>query len=217
METIKAVVTGDIIKSTQIVVGHRNSLLESIGKIASEVAAVVPQNIEFFRGDSFQIVIDDPRNAMAVAVLLRTGLKAQTPPESESTWDARLSIGIGTISYYADKIVVSDGEAFHLSGRELDQIGKRRLTVKTKWAEVNDELRVSTAFADDIITSWSQVQSNAVYLTLLHNTKNKETAEILRTSPQNVSKLLNTSRFSLIQQYLERYNTLIDNALNKDT
>lgn len=37
------------------------------------------KKVEFFRGDSFQMVIDAPENAMKIAVLLRAGLRSCTP------------------------------------------------------------------------------------------------------------------------------------------
>ena len=39
------------------------------------------KKVEFFRGDSFQMIIDAPENAMKIAVLLRAGLRSCTPKE----------------------------------------------------------------------------------------------------------------------------------------
>ena len=164
MDKIKGVITGDIIDSSAIQIEYRDFLLKSIQKIAEELNVIEPLKIEFFRGDSFQMVINNPENAMQIAILLRAGLKSHTPKGCEKPWDARLSLGVGTISYHADNVVLSDGEAFQYSGRELDEMGKRRLIVKTRWSDVNDELLVSTAFADDVISSWSVSQSR-----LYHN------------------------------------------------
>ena len=213
MDKIKGVITGDIIESSAIHLKYRDFLLASIGKIADELSAIGPLKMEFFRGDSFQMVIDAPENAMKIAVLLRAGLKSHTPAESKKPWDARLSLGVGSISYHAEQIVLSDGEAFQYSGRELDEMGKRRLMVKTRWADVNEELRVNTAFADEVISSWSVPQSQAVYQALLYGTSQKELADKFHTSAQNVSKLLSAAKASLIQMYIDRYHTLISNFI----
>lgn len=136
MDKIKGVITGDIIKSSAIQIEYRNCLLESIRKVVDELNVIEPLKIEFFRGDSFQMIINNPENAMLIAILLRAGIKSHTPKDCKKAWDARLSLGVGTISYHADNIVLSDGEAFQYSGRELDDIGKRCLIVKTRWPDV---------------------------------------------------------------------------------
>lgn len=93
MDKIKGVITGDIIESSAIQIKYRDFLLESIREIANELSVIEPLRIEFFRGDSFQTVIDSPENAMKIAILLRAGLKGHTPKECKKPWDARLSLG----------------------------------------------------------------------------------------------------------------------------
>lgn len=211
MDKIKGVITGDIIESSAIQIKYRDFLLKSIREIADELSVIEPLRIEMFRGDSFQAVIDSPENAIKIAVLLRAGLKGHTPKECKKPWDARLSIGVGTISYHADNTVLSDGEAFQYSGRTLDEMGKRRLVVKTRWADVNEELQVSGAFADEVISSWSVPQSQAAYQALLYNTSQKEIANKFQKSAQNISKLLGAAKVNLVQMYIDRYHKLISN------
>lgn len=213
MDKIKGVITGDIIESSVIQIKYRDFLLESIREIAHDLSVIETLRIEFFRGDSFQMVIGIPENAMKIAVLLRAGLKSHTPKECKKPWDARLSLGVGTISYHADNTVLSDGEAFQYSGRELDEMGKRRLVVKTRWRDVNEELQVSTAFADEVISSWSVSQSQAAYRALLYNTSQKEIAHEFQKSAQNISKLLSAAKVNLIQKYIDRYHNLISNLI----
>lgn len=213
MDKIKGVITGDIIESSAIQIDYRDFLLESIREIAGELSVIEPLRIEFFRGDSFQMVLDAPENAMRIAVLLRAGLKGHTPKGCKKPWDARLSLGVGTISYHADNTILSDGEAFQYSGRELDGMGKRRLVVKTRWADVNEELQVSTAFADEVISSWSVSQSQAAYQALLYNTSQKEIAHKFQKSAQNISKLLSAARVNLVQMYIGRYHKLTSNLI----
>lgn len=211
MDEIKGVITGDIIESSAIQIKYRDFLLESVRKIANELSVIEPLKIEFFRGDSFQMVIEHPENAMKIAVLLRAGLKSQTPKEYKKQWDARLSLGVGAISYRANNIVVSDGEAFQYSGRGLDEMGKRRLIVKTRWSDANEELQVSTAFADEVISSLSVSQSHVTYQALLYNTSQKDIAHKFKKSAQNISKLLSAAKVNLIQMYIDRYHNLISN------
>lgn len=211
MDKIKGVITGDIIESSIIPINYRDLMLTSIREIVDELAVIESVKIEFFRGDSFQMVIDSPENALRIAILLRAGLKGHTPKDCKKPWDARLSLGIGTISYCSDSIVLSDGEAFQYSGRELDEMGRRRLSVMTRWPEVNDEFKVSTSFADEEITSWSISQSQAVYQALLYNIPQKDIALKFQKSAQNISKLLGAAKLGIIQMYINRYYDLILN------
>lgn len=212
---VKGIITGDIIKSSTIQQEKRTLLLDAIRTLTEELKIRSVLQTELFRGDSFQIVVDNPVEALKIAVLIRAGLKSKTPKDIREPWDARISLGVGGISYEADKVVVSDGEAFRLSGRELDEIGKRRLTVKTRWEDVNAELKVSTAFADDIISGWSFAQAQVVYLTLLYQYAQKDIAAQLDKSSQNISKLLGAAKEHLIRNYLERYSVLITEKLHQ--
>jgi len=86
---------------------------------------------------------------------------------------------------------------------ELNEMGKRRLIVKTRWSDANEELHVSTAFADEVISSWSVPQSQAIYQALLYNnTSQKDIAHKFKKSAQNISKLLSAAKVSLIQMYI---------------
>lgn len=211
---IKGVITADIVNSTSIKTEWRATLLDTIQKIVGELELFSPLRLEFFRGDSFQIIVDNPTEALKIALLLRAGLKSCTPKESKRLWDARMAIGVGNIDYSSEKVVVSDGEAFHYSGWEFDALGKRKLAIRTTWKDINDELEVSTAFADDIISRWSRLQAQVVYVSLLSQMSQKEIAAKLNKTAQNISKLLNAGKESLICLYLERYMQIITSKNN---
>lgn len=207
---IRGVITGDIVTSSAIRGEYRDILLEMLNGIVEELRDTLsPAKMEFFRGDSFQIVVEHPEEAVKMAVLLRAGIKGRTPEKLKRAWDVRLAIGIGEVSYLSDKVVLSDGEAFHFSGRELDDIGKRRLTVKTRWEELNEELEVSTAFADDIISRWTISQAKALYASLLYGLTQKEMAMSMGMSSQNVGKLLRAGKENLMALYINRSKKII--------
>lgn len=206
---IKGVITGDIINSTGIKTELRETLLNTIQEVVRELEIFSTLRLEFFRGDSFQIIVDKPAEALIIAVLLRAGLKSHTPKESKRLWDARISLGIGDITYSSEKVVVFDGEAFHYSGWGFDELGKRKLAIRTTWNNVNNELKVSTAFADDIISRWSRSQAQVIYVSLLSKMTQKDIAIKLNKTTQNISKLLSAGKESLICLYLERYKQII--------
>ena len=148
---------------------------------------------------------------MCIRDRLRAGLKSRIPKGSKQNWDARIAVGIGEMEFISDSILVSDGEAFRLSGREFDELGKRNLAIRTRWDDANEELKISTAFADDIITNWTSSQSLVIYMSLAYQMTQKEIADKLGQSSQNISKLSNVAKEKLIRTYINRCTQIIMN------
>lgn len=212
---INGIITGDIIGSSHIPDKQRELLLKQLHKIGKEVSEYTPLKLELFRGDSFQIRVERAEKALWVATLFRAGLQMKTTPDSIANWDARLAIGIGTISFNSEHVVTSDGEAFNYSGHEFDGLGKRNMGIRSPWEDFNSEFFVSTAFADDIISNWTTSQSLVIYHTLLTQKKQREIATDLNTSYQNISKLLSAGKTTLIQNYITRYEQVVTAQLAK--
>lgn len=208
MET-KAVITGDIVRSELIALDKRDLLIQVLHQIVEDLQDKSPMRMELFRGDSFQIVVDSPEMSLKIASMMRAGLKSNTPKGSKTEWDARISIGIGTIDYQGDSIVTSDGEAFKLSGRGLDTMEKNRLAVNTCWQDVNEELDAGLAFVDDLITGWSVNQANAVYLSVGKGLSQANIASTIAKSQQNVSKTLTSAKESLLVRFSDRFEAII--------
>lgn len=212
---IKGVLTGDIVQSTRIDPADREQLLETIGEIAQKTKQWGDVKLEIFRGDSFQLVTSNPVEALRTLLLMRAGLKKNSPATPK--WDARIALGLGTVAFDREqRVAESDGEAFRHSGREFDELGKtHRMAIRTPWEEVNRELAVSTAFADNVVSGWSPSQAQIIYYTLLTEKKQKEVATDLNKSPQAVSKSLMGGKFRLIELYLNRYRDLIRSKIEK--
>ena len=211
---MKGIITGDIVDSTHIKPQSRGELLNCLNIMRDELQCISPFSMELFRGDSFQLLIEDPCAAMRIALLLRAGLIHHTPNKADGIWDARISLGIGNVEFLSENIVTSDGEAFQYSGRQLDGMGKQRLAVMTPWKDVNEELELSTSFIDDIINGWSSKQARMIYLTLRQDSPKKDVAQLIGTSVQNVRNVLASAKEPLVRKYLDRYYKLIDTHQN---
>ncbi|WP_321437333.1 winged helix-turn-helix transcriptional regulator [uncultured Bacteroides sp.] len=210
---IQGVITGDIVDSTKVESNKRTELLlalkETIADINQYIGLV---KIEIYRGDSFQIIIPDSVNALRIAILIRLGLQRKTPNENirSQKWDARISLGIGDISFSAPSIPESDGEAFRNSGRAFDKLGKNyHLIISTPWSEINNELEVSTKFADILINSWSYLQIEVIYHSLLIRMTQKELAKRLNLSPQTLNKRIVNAKVEAIEKYIARFEQII--------
>lgn len=205
---IKGVITGDIVNSTYIATELRQTVLDALNVCVTDFLSLTLIKLEIYRGDSFQIVVDKPDYTLAVAIALRAKLKAMTP-NKQQLWDARLSIGIGDISFESNNIVTSDGEAFRLSGRSFDNIGKKRLSISTTWPGFNKDIELVTRFADDIITSWTAKQAKVVYQSILFPKLQKDLAEDLGMTRQNFNSHWSSAKGQLILDYVKYFKSLI--------
>ena len=210
---LKGIITADIIGSTSIDADARGELPELINQLTDELQEVSQIQVEIFRGDSFQVMVQEVEKTPLVAVLLRAGLRKSELRSKTKNLDARMAIGIGKVSYINEKITLSDGEAFILSGREFDELGKRKLSILTPSEDVNAELRVETAFLDDVISHWTRQQSECIYNALLTNAKQYQLASDDNTSRQNVGKKLSAAKERLVRMYLDRVSFLIRERL----
>lgn len=210
---IGAIITGDIVDSTKMVAEERNSMLRMLQSLPDLLLPLTKIDLEIFRGDSFQIRIGHPVDSLTAAIAIRAHIRSYKFAEHNRQWDARLAIGIGRVEYENGRLATSDGEAYRASGRGLDSIGKNRLTIETPWKDVNKELRVSTAFADDIITGWTQSQSRVMFQSLTTDLSHAEIGEIIGISRQMVDKALKAGKEDLMNLYLNRFAELIKERL----
>lgn len=205
---IKGIITGDIVNSSNIKGEDRNKLLSIINGLVVELKSISLLKVEIYRGDSFQIYVDNPSQALKIAILIRAKLRSY----DDKKWDTRLAVGIGCVDFESENVVTSDGEAYLNSGREFDKLGKKRLGVCTPWSDFNKELLVSTAFADNIISKWTSKQSKAVFLLISKDITQKQLAEEMNTKPQNISQTLLKANESLFVAYIKRYESVINNT-----
>lgn len=210
---IGAIITGDIVDSTKMAAEERNSMLLMLQSLPELLSTFTKIDLEIFRGDSFQIRVWDPVDSLKVALAIRAHIRSFKFAEYNRQWDARMAIGVGTVEYENGTLATSDGEAYRSSGRGLDSIGKYRLTIKTPWKEVNKELRVSTAFADDIVSGWTQSQSRVMFQSLTTSLTHAEIGSILGITRQMVDKALRAGKEDLMNLYINRFEELIKKRL----
>lgn len=215
---IYAVLTGDIIKSSKIKEEQREYLLETLKETFHEINAQLLKEttppFEFYRGDSFQMVLKQPQKALLISLIIRARLRSITEQQrkgQKNYADARISIGIGGIAYKAKKLAESDGEAFQRSGRGLDAMkSKNSLGIQTTWPEVNEELAVACALSETIINRWTVSQAEVIYPYLLENKTQKELAKQFNISQVAVSKrLAEAGNIDAIKLFIQRYEKLI--------
>lgn len=199
---MKAVITADIVNSTKIEETNRYLLVDELDNIIQDLKRLSSLRCEMYRGDSFQVLVDDVKYCLEIAVLIRLGLKKSNLLKNTKL-DARMAIGVGDVSYEHEQVILSDGEAFRLSGRTFDKLNKRRLLIATNINNMDEPLNVMLAFIDELLEGLSYTQSKYLYDSLLYNMSQMELANVYNTSQPNIAKHLKSAKENLFRLFFD--------------
>lgn len=209
-----AILTGDIVNSSVLDLSEREELQRSFSTLSGVLKKVfkrnVPYSIKNFRGDSWQLVLLDPREALACSILIRSFFRFKF----NTVIDSRIAIGFGPISFIPNRnSAAGDGPAFSISGHLLDSLKKNQLAIGFYKSPANEsEFKAYALLLDQIISSWSTSQSQAVYWSL-QGLKQKEIAEHWLPEPISqaaVSKALKAAMWATVEESYELINTSIN-------
>lgn len=217
-----AVLTGDIIASTDLprtqMEKTRNTLLESAYSFCEAKQCPLVGEPEFFRGDSWQLLMAEPSFALALALYLRATLRSTTSS------DTRISIGIGSVhDINAHRTTLSNGEAFILSGRALDEMtGYFDLTgaVPERMGELTRWFPVTLHLCSDLVRAWTRRQSELVAAALiLDNPTHEGIGKYLRPKvvKQSVTDILRSANWRAIQEPLRAFEETSWASLTEET
>lgn len=212
---IVGVITGDFVGSSKVDDDWRIEMISIIENVAEDFYSNRGKTqLEFYRGDSFQILVENPEQTLLMAILLRAALCNHTHKNSSFIWDARVAVGIGNVKYKSKDLAKSNGDAFIFSGRALDSMKNKLLAIKTCWKDVNDEFAVSTPFADEIISNWTIKQGGLIYDYLLSGVSQFQLAKERKMTAQNVNNILKAAKAELIINYLKRFEKVIHDRIS---
>lgn len=205
-QSIHAVLTGDIVNSTQLDPVLEVQLLERLRRVFSAYKT------EFYRGDSFQTYVKDPVGSLRVALVARSLAVSITMTEDEyASSDIRISIGIGTVISPVRAPGTAKGIAFLLSGRGLDEIQKtgRRLSITSDHPIADIGLQVMADYLDAIYRGMTIKQAEVI-VELLGGDTQQEVASKLGKSKSTVSQLVTAARWPEIEKILQQFENLIN-------
>jgi hypothetical protein len=202
-----AVLTGDIVNSTGIPAARERALLKSLKKTLSEY-----QN-SFYRGDSFQVFLQNTVEALRTALVCRTMAISLTEGETIRA-DIRVSIGIGMVKLPVKMPELAQGQAFVLSGRRLDEIEEteQRLSIRSGDVTADIGFDVMANYLDSIYRGMSAKQA-IVILGLLQGQTQQHIALKIKKSKSTVSQLTNAGRWSEIERILQQFEMLINQVI----
>ncbi|HEX2396083.1 MAG TPA: hypothetical protein VHI78_12110 [Bacteroidales bacterium] len=204
MKTLKAVITADIVNSSLL--GNRalNSLLKSLEKQFNAKGL----KFGFYRGDSFHALCE-VSEALKLTCIVRTLAVKTSEKHGEKGCDIRISIGIGRINEPVKELGIAKGEAFVLSGREMDKLEKNgpRLAIRCPDALADTGLSSIALFTDFIITKMTVKQAEVVH-ELLHGATQVEVAKRLKKTQSTVNKHAGSAHWNELLRLLEIYDKM---------
>jgi len=207
-----AVLTGDLVDSSRLDAAdldhQRQRLYFAVNEVRNLDSSLIIGDLQFFRGDSWQLALRKPGLFLRMAVLLRAALLSELP-----RGDTRIAVGLGPAEFL-DEVSVSKsvGEAFTRSGLALDEMGRRRsveVSADPAVLAAVDWLPPLLGLVSAIVGRWTEKQARVAMFALhpreMHQ---KDIARRVGLTQQGVSKLVVNAELSSILaaiDYVEQY------------
>jgi len=200
---MKGVITADIVnsRSAEQVEDWLLPLKECLSFYGN-----TPADWEVYRGDSFQLVTESVLSALTASVHLKAVVR------STKDLDVQMAIGLGEVSYRADRITESNGAAFSQSGETFERLkeSEKNLALKTGKEELDKWIGATLELAAVIMNDWNPGTAKVVAAQMFYPEKSQtDLAEILSVSQAAVSKALKRAHFVAIRDYIAALNLQI--------
>lgn len=194
-----SILTGDIIKSRTI--KNPDIWLTTLKK-ALATWSTDTTKWAIYRGDSFQLEVEDISESFKAAVYLKACIK------TIKNLDVRIAIGIGEKTFSGNSIVESNGEAFEFSGQTLEVLKKEKvnLKIKTRDAQLDHELNLYFKLALTIMDHWTPNSAEIVKLYMEHpRALQEELGQYIGINQNAVSSRQKRAHLNLIMQLEQLY------------
>ncbi|SHH43574.1 SatD family protein [Winogradskyella jejuensis] len=119
-----SVITGDIINSRSVI--NQDVWLKPLKEALQYISEGDNSKYEIYRGDSFQIEIEDITYTFIKAMYIKACIK------SIKGFDVRLAVGVGDKTHRAHNVSESNGSAFLNSGSLLDFMKRNKINLRIK-------------------------------------------------------------------------------------
>lgn len=211
---IAGVITSDIIQSTNINTPERQRLYNEIQHALKEINKQYPLKSEWYRGDAFQVKPDDVKYTCRIAFLIKTFTrsveknKEDAGKKSPKIYDVRMALGIGSVEQDGNTLALSNGAAFQLSGRTLDELKGARRHFAIATADVNNKsMQIEGQLLDALINSTTAAQCRVVYYKLLGYIED-DIAKKLGVSQSTINQHANAANWNVFSDYLDYFENL---------
>jgi len=220
---IRATISADIVSSTALSVFDLMHLQSVIRQFLDELS-VKSQDADWgrlFKGDSVEIFLSNPHEALRTALLLKALVKktfVESNMEAKQSlfkkFGIRIAIGIGEMRVADKNRDVLDGEAIYYSGRALEKGTKESLSVKRsmyfacKDSLLSEQMDVMLGLLDMLFKEATSKQCEVLYYKLM-GMNEVEIAEKLGVVQSVVNQHSNAIGWNAIESavnYFEKLN-----------
>jgi DNA-directed RNA polymerase specialized sigma24 family protein len=194
---MKAVVTADIVNSTLVKAANFNDLSDKIKAIYEK------DKIEFYRGDSFQVLVNDAQKVFLQSILSR--LLAMQYSNKQKV-DIRMSISLGKLDSNSGKIGSNMDDLFVRSGRAFDkfQNSTRRLYVVSGNESIDFTFEIMAEYMDSLLENITPRQAEVLYY-MLKGMSQVEIARQLDKTTATINQHVKTARYTEIESLLKKF------------
>lgn len=221
---LRATISADIVSSTALSVEELTLLQSEIRRFLDELSEKSQEKNwgRLFKGDSVEIFLLDPHEALRTALLLKTlvkktfswGKETNAKRELFRKYGIRLAIGVGEMRTVDKQQDILDGEAIYYSGRLLEKTTKEKAIIKRSMLFessdplMTEELNMMLGMLDVMLRNATSRQNEILYYKLLGK-KEKEIASLLNIRQHSVNQQSNSIGWNAIESavnYFEKLN-----------
>jgi len=225
------VLVADIVGSTSLNAKDKEVLENSIQKLFVDVSTVVPSYGRLVKGDTLEMVIEEPPQGLSIALAIKTFIK--TLPIDVTNYDknkirakhfkthgVRLAIGYGELSRYDKEKGIIDGAAIYNAGRAISNMhtyDKERIVIKntlffeSENEHLNTTLKPILELLDVLLSKATRKQAMVLYLKLLGNTET-EISKKLGVDQSVVNRHSTAVGWNAIETSVKYYSMLFNNT-----
>ena len=205
------IITADIVDSTGIKLDLREKLFAQFNSGLQQIQEQFNIEYEWYRGDALQVKTTNSALSVRIALLIKLWIKG-IEKETKKSYDVRLSVGIGTIELDKKELSLSDGEAFRISGRNLDSLksSKQSIIIDSNDAHSNS-LKAESILLNAIIDGTTPIQSKVLFFKL-RGFKEEDIAKQLGLAQSTINQHSNSGNWNTISKYLDYFEKLYANV-----
>lgn len=220
---VQATISADIVSSTALKVEELTLLQTEIRQFLESLSEKSQGKDwgRLFKGDSVEIFLSNPHEALRTALLLKTlvkktfswGKETNTRRDLFRKHGVRLAIGVGEMRTADQEQDILDGEAIYYSGRLLEtqlnpSKGKRTMLFGCNNIILSEQVDVFLGLLDALLKKTTSNQCEIIYYKLLGK-QEEEIARLLNVKQPAINKQCNAVGWNAIESavnYFEKLN-----------
>jgi hypothetical protein len=182
-----AVLTGDIVKSSDLPDGGLDRIFANLGRAAEKIAAWQGSSVYLTRnrGDGWQIAVS-PAFALRAVFITRAAVRM-----TDKRFDTRIALALGNGTIPGQTLADASGPVFNASGQALEHMPRKRDMVIAG----NEGMQaIALRLSEEIIKRWTEAQAEVALYALDPTKPTQDTlATKLNMSQQGIQKHVDAS------------------------